>query len=255
MEAERGRSKSSVRRLDEVEQASNVSENRPPFFRSQSSMPIRRVVPRAFEDKDLTRKKHEEFARYRQELADQIKLKKSLQEQEERKQAEQDEKWNRRVEDQRRKIREEYENEMAKMKCKSLSQPDLSSIGIKKTGHISKRERKPFTRVRSPSYVQIKDVIRRQKTQTHTIEIDSFPQETAPKRTVAKHASTAPSSPKNVKPLPAPRSSKTGPSKSHEKSPARSSTVPSLHDARKKIQDNHQKLLVKMASLKFSGLP
>jgi hypothetical protein len=228
-------------------------------------MPIRRVLPRAFADQDHARKKQEGFARYRQELADQISLKKSIEEEVARKQAEEDEKWNRRIEDQRRKIKEEYEREKERLKRKSLSQPDLSVVGLNKSdrGTVPKKGTNKM-RVRSPSYVQIKDIIRRHKTQTHTIEIDSYPCEAVPKRVTAKHPASAPSvsTPKkdDGKTLPVSRASK--PLRTNEavkpkttsKAPLRS-VVPSLHDVRRKMQDDHQKILVKMASLKFSGLP
>lgn len=282
-QSERGASRTHSRMIqenrDQAASSLNTHETQPKTHVKPLFTTPRRVVPHAFEDKMSIIKKHEEFARYREELAEQIRIKNALKEEEERKQREMDEKWNRRVEDQRRKMREEYDQEIQKIKKKTQSTPNLSIIGLKK--EVPKTDKKISSRVRSPSYVQIKDIVRRKQTQTHTIEFESQANPAAAaitsskRKAVQRHPCSAPSASsqdvgnmkEKQKPNPAPRHSKNPsgkvfrsgsqtsfPVSDKKKTPAKS-VVPSLHDVRRKMHEDHQKMLMKMASLKFSGLP
>ena len=273
---------------------------------------VRKVVPHAFEDPTENQRKQESIAKYREELAEQIRVKKALKEEEERKMRAEDEKWNRKVEAQRKQLREEYEKEMERINKKSQSQPNLSRVGLSRKhrsvtqSNVDEGKKPDVTptsvRVRSPSYVQIKDIVRRKQTQTHTIEYESGPSmtttatsssETSPIKRISSRSlrqqhqmeppipqptsrqqkresksASAPSTSFSVHkekskfnvsreaPRPAPRTSKIPPQTTQRKQQRQApikSAVPSLHNVRRKMQDDHRKLLVKMASLQFES--
>ena len=87
---------------------------------------------------------------YREELALQIREKQRLQAEQREKERLADAKLNQHVAEQRRRMKEEYENELRRIKKSSLSQPNLTMIG--KSPVTSQRD------IKSPSYLHLKEV-------------------------------------------------------------------------------------------------
>lgn len=109
-------------------------------------------------DRDSKKNSLDAQLKYKEELLEQIREKKMREAELKEKEKQADELYDRKLEEQRCRLRMEFENEMQKMKRKSLSQPNLTAVGT--TTAMNRRD------LSSPSYVQLKELARARNTKS-----------------------------------------------------------------------------------------